>query len=80
MVISLCISDYASLWRYIVRSTRLHALLAAGLFLLFTGSGIFADQILFQDDFDNGSMENWELILGEFIVVDGKFCIEECPS
>ena len=63
-----------------MRSTHLHAWLAAGLILLLTGGNILADQVLFQDDFDSGSMENWVLMLGEWNIPDGKFCVEECPS
>ncbi len=63
-----------------MKSTHLRMLLMAGLFLLVSSSTVFADKILFQEDFENDSLENWVPILGIWNVLDGKTCIEECPT
>jgi ABC-type transport system involved in cytochrome c biogenesis permease component len=35
---------------------------------------------LFYDDFSSGSMENWQLILGEWEIDDAKMCMLECGT
>lgn len=51
------------------------------LFLQFSiTSAAFADDVVFLDDFEGGTPENWILVLGEWQVVDGEFCAVECSS
>ncbi|MBD3219370.1 MAG: hypothetical protein GF310_13945 [candidate division Zixibacteria bacterium] len=35
---------------------------------------------LFYDNFSSGSMENWQLILGEWAIDDAKMCMLECGT
>jgi hypothetical protein len=35
---------------------------------------------LFYDDFTAGTMENWELILGEWVIDDAKMCQLSCSD
>jgi hypothetical protein len=45
------------------------------------GNAAFASmELLFIDEFDSATLENWEQVLGEWAIEDGKVCVIECPS
>jgi hypothetical protein len=50
------------------------------LFIIISMNSALADDIMFLDDFEGGTPENWNLILGEWSVDDGTFCAVECSS
>lgn len=57
--------------------------IAAILLTFFSGQAVAADyerDTVFYDNFTAGSMENWELILGEWLIDDAKLCQLACSS
>jgi hypothetical protein len=35
---------------------------------------------IFQDDFNSGSLENWQVVLGEWLIDDAKLCQLSCSA
>jgi len=50
------------------------------LFIFISMNSAVADDIMFLDDFEGGTPENWQVVLGEWSVNDGAFCAVECSS
>lgn len=61
-----------------VTRSRMYTLLI--LFIIVSLNSAVADEIMFQDDFEEGTPENWQVILGEWAVDDGALCAVECSS
>lgn len=61
-----------------VMRSRMYALLM--LFIIISLNSAVADEIMFQDDFEGGTPENWQVVLGEWSVNDGAYCAVECSS
>jgi hypothetical protein len=50
------------------------------LLLLLIAGNAHAFDLLFFDDFDGDSLEQWKPVLGEWAISDGSLCALECPS
>jgi hypothetical protein len=58
-----------------------HLSILLALIMALIGNAAFASmELLFIDEFDSATLENWEQVLGEWAIEDGKVCVIECPS
>ena len=77
--------EYASMQEEsMIRQICLMALsIAAVLLTFFSGKAAASDyerDTIFYDDFSAGSMENWDMLLGEWLIDDAKLCQLACSS
>ncbi len=43
-----------------------------------TSSAVYGDQLLFADDFSDGSATEWQVQVGEWYVGGGAYCVSDC--
>lgn len=62
---------------YVVKSLQCLILCVALYFgLLIFPSAVSCDVVLFNDNFENGNADNWEIVeYGEWEVIDGQYCL-----
>jgi hypothetical protein len=77
--------DHASIQEEsMIRQVCLATLGAIALLLTFFSNQSVAydyeTDTLFYDDFSAGTTENWELVLGEWVIDDAKMCQLACSS